>query len=268
MRGRQKPRASLKRPSWPAVRATLLGKLGEAIVSGYFTEEKKYELVGGVVHWRSIWRNIFNEKKDPEELTENDIDRIIQEEVEKKLKNMCCNVNEDIRRMVLDRMRRAIKKLKSNKNKRFNPDLVLRKNGRITVVEIQLWPVWLQRQHRSSKLTWKVIEKEGVALFPRVLAKSVCIRDGEKRHSRRKGKEEKGEEISEFLYVSYSRSDSDHNEIKCVFDAICPARFDILYFDEILKEVCGETWFLDFLKEAKKEIDKLFNGLRKGKLSW
>ena len=120
MRGRQKPRASLKRPFWPAVRATLLGKIGEAIVSGYFTKEKRYELVGGVVHWRDTF------KKEPEELTENDIDRIVQEKVEMKLKNMRCNINEDIRRMVLDRMRKSIKKLKSNKNIRFNPDLVLR----------------------------------------------------------------------------------------------------------------------------------------------
>ena len=133
---------------------------------------------------------------------------------------------------------------------------MLRKAKRIIVVEIQLWPEWLKQQHGNSELTWDVIRKEGVALFPRVLAESVRIG----------GK--KPERISEFIYVFYSRSPKHHNEIKTVFDAICPAKFDILYFVEILKEVHEEAWFLKFLEKSRMEVDKLFKKLKEGELPW
>lgn len=244
---RERSSVSLKRPRWNAVRATLLGKISEAIVSGYFAQ-MNYELISPASVY---WCDTFGKK--PADLTKDNINTIIRG-VEAELIR-CHDVDERKRKMILDKMEKAIKKLRNDRRQRFNPDLVLRKARRITVVEIQLWPEWLKRQHGSSKLTWNVIKREGIALFPRVLAKFVRIRG-------------KPERISKFLYVSYSRSSSDHDEIRAVFDTLCPAEFDILYFVEILKEVHGEAWFLDFLRESEMEINELFKKLREGELPW
>jgi len=240
--------ASLKRPRWSAVRATLLGKIYEAIVSGYFTQVMNYELIRPAPVY---WCDTFG--KEPADLTEDDINTIIKGMEAKLIK--CHGIDESKRKMVLDRMEKAIRGLKNNRRRRFNPDLVLRKAGRMTVIEIQLWPEWLKRQHRSSELTWNVIKKEGIALFPRVLAKFVRVRG-------------KPERISRFLYISYSRSPGHHDEIKAVFDALCPAEFDILYFVEILKEVRGRAWFLEFLEESMMEVNELFRKLKEGELPW
>ena len=253
MRGIKKSQVPLKWPSWAAVRATLLGKIEEAIISGYFTQNMNYELISGRAGTPVYWCDTF--KKEPAKLTKNDINTIIQV-IRTKLNRACNNIDARRCQMVLVRMRKALESLKKRGSKYFNPDLVLRKAGKIAIVEIQLWPVWLKQQHGGSELTWDVIAREGVALFPRILAKSVRIGGRQ-------------ENISEFLYVSYSRSPSDHDEIRSVFDAICPAKFNILYFVEILEKVCRENWFSNFfLRKLERELGKLLRELRRGKLSW
>ena len=147
-----------KLPCWDSLKATLFGKFYEAIVANYFKYELEYE-----VYDQNISIPIINEwlnELDEQEFKDKVYDEPIKEEILIK---------------ILKKINSEIKKLKKGNRRRFNPDIIVEKNNKYYVVEMQVWPVWLKRRYHEGKLTWKVIIEEVTAVIPRVIATKVKI---------------------------------------------------------------------------------------------
>ena len=169
---------------WESLRATLLGKFYEPIVAGYF-KSKGYKVYceSIAVHVRSL-ESVEEAEKGFQELYED-------KELSAKLGNQKL---EEIKEKIKNRIEEDKKKT------RYNPDLVVEKNGKYYIVEMQVWPVWLKQRFGKLEFTWDVVLNENTALIPRVFATKVKVN----------GKEH---DVAGFYYVTFSRS-GDHDIIE------------------------------------------------------
>ena len=189
-------------------------------------------------------RGIAIDLEDLEDLSEGEMRRRVRPLIQQGI------VREEIAEKVINRFTESLKKVE--RKRVFNPDLVLKANGRYYVVEMQAWPVWLKREYGHAHLSWDVILNEGVAVIPRVLASKVKV-NGVKRP------------VEGFYYITYSRGD-DHGSIEAFFKELTGRDFKLMYISEIVRGSSKEAWFRDIIKGVRREVERLLSGLKLGEV--
>ncbi len=130
-------------------------------------------------------------------------------------------ISKDLAENVLELFTNTLKDIKKSGKKRFNPDLVVERNGKYYIVEMQVWPVWLKQRYHSTDLSWNVLLNEGVVIIPRVLASKVKV--GGRVYP-----------VAGFYYIAYSKG-SDHENIEMFLKRLTRREFKLMYIDEIIK---------------------------------
>lgn len=227
-----------KEPCWSALRATLFGKFYESIVAGYF----KY-VCGFEVCDRGISISV-DDLENP-----NDIERRIQQ----------------LKGQNVDHAMKLVRKYEEEWNKlrkkRFNPDLVLKKDDKYYIVEMQVWPVWLERKYNVPEFSWEIILNEGVAIIPRAFASRVKVC----------GASHAFQNVAGFYYVTYSRG-SDHEDIESVLRVLTQREFRLIYVKEIVENVARQydhenyRWFREIIAKVKENVEDFLNGLEQGEI--
>jgi len=238
-----------KEPRWDSLRATLFGKFYESIVANYFKYVRKFKVYDqGIAVYVDWLDDIERLRKRIEEIRREDIKKLYGIE-EKDLEKIQERFERDIND--LKKENEKLKK-KGKEGRRFNPDLVVEKEGKFYVVEMQVWPVWLKQRHRSAKLTWDIVRDEGVAIIPRILASKVKVQG-------------KVHDVTGFYYVSLSRS-QDHEKIERFFKELTKRDFKIWYLEDIVRESKNYDWFKFLLGKVRREVIDLIDKLEQGKV--
>ncbi len=224
-----------KEPQWRSLKATLFGKFYESIVAGYFRETLGFNVYD---------RNIAIPVNYLEDLDEKELMRRVEDLVKEG------KIDRETAEAIVNRLVKALNEAKTRGRKRYNPDLVLEKNGKYYVVEMQVWPVWTGSRYGSSGFSWKVIENEGVALIPRVLATKVKVGGMEV-------------PVSGFYYVAYRRG-PEHSNIEDFFKAITTREFKLFYMDEIVRECHSYDWYRDIIQNVRKHVNNFLEDLERG----
>ncbi|MEM3465258.1 MAG: hypothetical protein QW566_02185 [Candidatus Jordarchaeales archaeon] len=219
---------------WDSLKAALFGKFYEAFLVNYFKEVLGFETHCQEISILSKWIEIRGKKR--------------------RIKALCHNKNIDEKIMegLLKRYQKGHKELENRK--RYNPDLAVQKNGKYYVVEAEIWPVWLERQQYTRKLTWKVVSRENLGIMPEVFAQKVKI--GSKEYP-----------VSGFYYVSFERSE-EHESIEEFFREISGREFEIFYMDEILEKIKNYEWFKNIVRKVEEEVKDFLESLEKGVLKF
>lgn len=222
---------------WDSLKAALFGKFYEAFLVNYFKEVLGFEIYCKEISILSKWIEIKGD------------------ELEKwRIQDLCYNKNIDEETMdgLLARLQKGCEELKNRK--RYNPDLVVQKNGKHYVVEAEIWPVWLERQQYTRKLTWKVVSRENLGIMPEVFAQKVKIKSKEY-------------PVAGFYYVSFERSE-DHESIEEFFREISGREFEIFYMNEILEKIKNYEWFKNIVRKVEEEVKDFLESLEKGVLKF